>query len=366
MPYIGKSPNFGVRNRFVYVASSGATSVSGADANGATLTFTDGAYVDVYLNGVLLKPTTDYNTSTANTIAGLSALNTSDEVTVVVYDIFSVADTVSATSGGTFNGNVTVSSTDAGSSADPTLTLFRNSASPADADFGGEITFKGRNDASQDVEYGRIVSKMTDVSDGTEDGNVEFHVISNGSESSRILLKGNGSTAFKNADVSIGDSKSLTIADGDLVIGTSGHGIDFSAVSHASGMSSELLDSYEEGTFTPAADSFSGTMTFTTARYVKIGKLVHVNFKMTSDGNGDTDQISISGFPFSAVAEHPVSMSHDMAGNGALQSNTTPTIPNAMINTAEILYVYLPTGGAFQYAFMGSGFIRVSGTYITA
>jgi hypothetical protein len=107
MPYIGKSPSFGVRNRFVYVASSGATSVSGADANGATLTFTDGAFVDVYLNGVLLKPTTDYNTSTANTIAGLSALNTSDEVTVVVYDIFAVADTVSATSGGTFVGNVT-------------------------------------------------------------------------------------------------------------------------------------------------------------------------------------------------------------------------------------------------------------------
>lgn len=110
MPYIGKSPQFGVRNRFVYLATSGATSVSGADANGATLTFTDGAFVDVYLNGVLLKPTTDYNTSTANTIANLSALNTNDEVTVVVYDVFSVADMVSATSGGTFSGNVTFSS----------------------------------------------------------------------------------------------------------------------------------------------------------------------------------------------------------------------------------------------------------------
>ena len=112
MPYIGKTTDgFGVRNRFVYLASSGATSVSGADANGATLTFTDGAYVDVYLNGVLLKPTTDYNTSTANTIAGLSALNTNDEVTVVVYDVFTVADMVSATSGGTFSGAVTANST---------------------------------------------------------------------------------------------------------------------------------------------------------------------------------------------------------------------------------------------------------------
>ena len=112
MPYIGKTTDgFGVRNRFIYVASADDTSVSGADANGATLTFTDGAYVDVYLNGVLLKPTTDYNTSTANTIAGLSALNTNDEVTVVVYDIFTVADMVSATSGGTFSGAVTANST---------------------------------------------------------------------------------------------------------------------------------------------------------------------------------------------------------------------------------------------------------------
>ena len=53
MPYIGRSTDgFGVRNRFLYLASADDTSVSGADANGATLTFTDGAYVDVYLNGV--------------------------------------------------------------------------------------------------------------------------------------------------------------------------------------------------------------------------------------------------------------------------------------------------------------------------
>ena len=91
MPYIGRSTDgFGVRNRFLYLASASDTSVSGADANGATLTFTDGAYVDVYLNGVLLKAGTDYNTNTANTIAGLSALAANDEVTVIVYDIFEI------------------------------------------------------------------------------------------------------------------------------------------------------------------------------------------------------------------------------------------------------------------------------------
>ena len=115
MPYIGRSTDgFGVRNRFLYLASASDTSVSGADANGATLTFTDGAYVDVYLNGVLLKAGTDYNTNTANTIAGLSALASNDEVTVIVYDIFAVADTVSQSSGGTFSGAITFSSTVSG------------------------------------------------------------------------------------------------------------------------------------------------------------------------------------------------------------------------------------------------------------
>ena len=47
MPYIGKSPHFGVRNRFIYTASGSETSKSGADDNGATLTFTAGAYVAV-------------------------------------------------------------------------------------------------------------------------------------------------------------------------------------------------------------------------------------------------------------------------------------------------------------------------------
>lgn len=108
MPYIGKSPHFGVRNRFIYTASASDTSVSGADANGATLTFADGAYVDVYLNGILLKAGTDYVTTTANTIGSISAMDASDEVVVIVYDVFSVSDTVSAASGGTFSGAVTV------------------------------------------------------------------------------------------------------------------------------------------------------------------------------------------------------------------------------------------------------------------
>ena len=360
MPYIGKGANgFGIRERYRYSASGGQTDFTSTDLDSKTLQIDSGSLVDVYLNGVLLD-TADYNTNTANQVTLTSGATASDEVMIVVYDVFSLSDSMPKT-GGTFSGNVNVSSTDAGSSADPTLTLYRNSASPADADFGGEITFKGKNDASQDVEYARIVSKMTDVSDGTEDGNVEFHVISNGSESSRILLKGNGSTAFKNADVSIDDSKSLTIADGNLVIGTSGHGIDFSATGNSSGtMTSELFDDYEEGTWTPDWNSGFSAIAYAQqfGRYVKTGSkvfaqfwiLTHASSTVMTNGNSAI----MGGLPFTIGA---VSDSQDEfargAGNVGFQNHNS-NIPSPYGENGGTRIYFYKDGSSF-WIHAGSG-----------
>jgi hypothetical protein len=71
-------------------------------------------------------------------------------------------------------------------------------------------------------------------------------------------------------------SGNLGISDGNLVIGTAGHGIDFSATSGTG--TSELLDDYEKGTFTPTASFASGgTPTYTTQQgvYTKIGDVMH-------------------------------------------------------------------------------------------
>ena len=107
MPYLGRSTEaLGVRTRFTYLASSGDTSVSGADVNGLSLSFTDGVYVDVFLNGVKLKSGDDYVTTTANTISSLSAMQANDEVEVIVYDVFTLADMVSSSDGGSFFGQV--------------------------------------------------------------------------------------------------------------------------------------------------------------------------------------------------------------------------------------------------------------------
>jgi len=104
MAYLGKTPSQGTRNRFYFTASGGETSLSGADDNGNTLTFADGAFVDVSLNGVSLVAGTDYNTTTTNTISGLTPLAASDVVEIVAYDVFNIFS-------GSVNGPLNVSET---------------------------------------------------------------------------------------------------------------------------------------------------------------------------------------------------------------------------------------------------------------
>lgn len=98
-----------------------------------------------------------------------------------------------------------------------------------------------------------------------------------------------------------------TIVDGNLVIGTAGKGIDFSADPSAAGMTSELLDDYEEGTWTPNQGSgLTVTGAFSsTGTYTKIGRLVHVRgaiFAGTSVSCASVGVIS-SNLPFQPSAD---------------------------------------------------------------
>tara|TARA_R110002153_G_scaffold10516_1_gene41591 strand:+ start:1587 stop:2552 length:966 start_codon:yes stop_codon:yes gene_type:complete len=111
MPYIGRSLGDGVRARYIYAATSGQTTFSGNDANGIALAYSDTLYMDVYQNGVLLKPVTDYASTTGTSVVLVTGASTSDVVEMIVYDSFAVADTVSAANGGTFTGNMAMGGT---------------------------------------------------------------------------------------------------------------------------------------------------------------------------------------------------------------------------------------------------------------
>ena len=115
----------------------------------------------------------------------------------------------SGTGDGALTGDLTLTNTGAGAGANPQLTLYRNSSSPADNDFIGEVIFTGRNDNSEDIDYGAISSKVTDASDGTEDSNLLFKVMSAGTATTVLNLKGNAATKFSNKDVALDEGVNL-------------------------------------------------------------------------------------------------------------------------------------------------------------
>ena len=82
--------------RYKYVASGGETSVSGADANGLTLSYTAGKE-QVYLNGVLLVRVTDYTASNGTSITALAALAVNDILEIISFTPFSLDTTINNT-----------------------------------------------------------------------------------------------------------------------------------------------------------------------------------------------------------------------------------------------------------------------------
>ena len=97
----------------------------------------------------------------------------------------------------------------------------------------------------------------------------------------------------------------VTVETGNLVIGTAGKGIDFSAQTATSitgtTVGSEVLDHYEEGTWT-ASLSAGETCTNNQSTYTRIGRLVVANCYISnfSDFNGNGSEFRINGLPFPA------------------------------------------------------------------
>ena len=172
----------------------------------------------------------------------------------------------------------------------------------------------------------------------------------------------------------VGGDASIT---GNLIIGTNGKGIDFSASSNNSGMSSELLDDYEEGRFTPSYTVGSGggnmvnnaTYNSPGGSYTKVGRLVHFTLRIQLNSGFTVigGHVVINGLPFTSVNE----------GHGG-QSGATFGY-RAALGTNEVeLYIgsgstqiqfYTLNGTAFYAGAGGNNFantLHVWGTYHAA
>lgn len=144
-------------------------------------------------------------------------------------------------------------------------------------------------------------------------------------------------------------SGNQTITNGNLVIGTAGNGIDFSEDGQAAGMSSELLDDYEEGSWTPtllaATTNFTSVSYFPNAvegRYTKIGNLVHVQGSMRTisiTAGSAAGDLCIGGLPFTA-ASVPFSDSVAEIGDAASFNTNQPSTGLVQGNTTRMVLRY--------------------------
>jgi len=139
----------------------------------------------------------------------------------------------------------------------------------------------------------------------TGNANVEFKLpVADGTSGQALTTNASGQLAFTTVSSAIqttSGTDNFTIADGNLVIGTGGHGIDFSATANASASgattSSELLDKYEEGTWQPKLNG--NNMNHNHADYVRIGNFVHIDFDITNSTGGFAT--SMTGLPYDAI-----------------------------------------------------------------
>ena len=184
-------------------------------------------------------------TDTANVTAA-GALMDSEVTNLAQVKAFDSSDYLSST-GGTVTGDVDFVSTDAGSAAGPEFTLFRNSASPDDGDYLGQIKFDGKSDTGVTRVYAKITGKTSDVTNGTEDGLIETAVKSNGSN---VIVSRQTGTALKLINgVSIEVDGTVTATGGTSTNWNTAYGWgDHSAAGYLTSSSTLNADNMTTGT----------------------------------------------------------------------------------------------------------------------
>ena len=245
----------------------------------------------------------------------------------------SVAD---LTAGRSFNAlGMTLTSTDAGATAAPLLDLYRDSASPAATDTLGEIEFNGEDSAGNKQTYGVIHGSILSPTSTAEQGQLHFETATAGALTEKMIIgttnlvinepggifnvriEGDTDanlfyTDATNSRVGVGTispSEKLDVVgkiklSDNLIVGTAAKGIDFSANTGTAGMTSELLNWYEEGTWTGAlACGTSGTITlnasFNTGSYTRVGRLVTVTGLFLVDSvSSPVGVLNLTGLPF--------------------------------------------------------------------
>jgi hypothetical protein len=138
----------------------------------------------------------------------------------------------------------------------------------------------------------------------------------------------------------------VEVTTGNLIIGTAGKGIDFDP---AGGGAANLLDDYEEGTWTPvvqgATSAGSGSYSYQAGNYTKVGNLVVAVGRVTYTDHTGTGNMQLGGLPFTATntgSMEPPCVIH--SDNIALSANNI-MVATVKRNDSYIELLQVPTGG---------------------
>ena len=188
-------------------SSDSAVVTFGADGD-TTLTHTDGTGLTLNsTNKLCFNDASQFIQGSSATVLSLGATDEID-LTATAIDVngtLDVSGAITSSAGATITtadntNQLTLVSTDADAAVGPVLDLYRNSGSPADDDFLGKINFRGRNDNSQDVDYGYLSYFIADASDGTEDAFMQLGIMKGGSNT-LLLEAGATETVFNQSSV---------------------------------------------------------------------------------------------------------------------------------------------------------------------
>ena len=303
MAYLGKTPSQATRKRYYKTASGSETSISGTMTVGGTLTFTDGEFVDVSVNGVALVAGTDYNTTTANTIGGLSALSANDQVEIVVYDTFSVF-------GGNVNGDFTVSNgtltagtVDINGGAVDGTTIGAASASTGafttisasgNVDFNGDLDVDGTTNLDVVDIDGAVDMASTLQVDGAITSSTGLTVLNTGAVAT-LRLEGDVGTAphaevqFAHENYTTGYGASI----GTFDAGSFGGGLVFKTLASGSASStpSEVMRLTNAGRLGLGVSSPSATLDVNGAVFISPDTAGKNTFRLTSNAANDANLI---------------------------------------------------------------------------
>lgn len=162
-----------------------------------------------------------------------------------------------------------------------------------------------------------------------------------------------------------------TISAGNVIVGTAGRGVDFSANTNAAGMTSELLTWYEEGTWTATLSdgTNNATMAASSCRYTRIGRLVSVGGYVSISSRGSiSGPLRITGLPFTcanALAAYAGGSVSYATGLNITAGQSVVVLPE--LNTTYFgLYVWNATTGTgtmINTQWTDSGAIAFSATY---